>query len=192
MYNRNELSLDDFKQFCVNFNISNLLLDNDEIQFIYKKLSIKPDSLQKTSIMMNYNDFYNSVIYMCLFSIDYFADTSNLKKDISEDSLSNNIKYYDKICIKKQYLLSKIIIENFFNFLELTHPFNKKEIENYILIQKGLSHKEKNFMLKNKAESLPMSKKDYISNTKTNQNTKKRNSDKGDNSVISDNSIFNK
>lgn len=152
----NQLGFDDFTKFCLHFNISSLLLSNDELQFIFKKLAFKT-GVTNQKICLSYENFLLSLIYICLFSIDNFIDTSLINTNTSKDIASNKINYYYKICHEKQNLLRKDLIEMFFEYLELGLPYNRKVLENYIHIQSGLSHKERSVLLKNKSDSLPIS-----------------------------------
>lgn len=147
----NELNFESFMKFANNFNINGLLMSQDELQFIFKKISFKAN---KNKFSLSLSEFSLSFVYMSLFSLDNFVDTSDLKiKDL--DELEKKITYYKKICMEKQKLFhNEKYIKQFFEFLEFEIPFNKIELENFINIQKNMNHLEKQTIIKSKNESL--------------------------------------
>ena len=74
---------DEFQMFCVHFNIANLLIDNDQILFIFKKLSNK----EHRQNSLDFNDFILSLIYMNMFSLSKFI------KIPKENNTYNNEKH---------------------------------------------------------------------------------------------------
>jgi hypothetical protein len=165
-------------------------LSNDELQYIFKKLAFKT-GVTNQKISLSYDNFLLCIVYICLFSLDNFIDTSLINTNISNDVLSNKINYYNKLCHEKQNLLRKDVIEMFFDYLELSLPYNKKFLENYIHIQSGLSHKERSVVLKNKSDSLPIS--DYLNYYKDNLYVNKSNDyEKGIGNFRKDGNSYNK
>mmetsp|Transcript_19441 Transcript_19441/g.20216 ORF Transcript_19441/g.20216 Transcript_19441/m.20216 type:complete len:692 (+) Transcript_19441:582-2657(+) len=177
---KNEISMDDFQKFCNNFNILGLLLNHEEVQYIFKRIAYNQDKTDHIR-SLNLKEFSQAMIYLCLFSIDNFADVTEQNKLIIGDPLTAKVNYYQKINKSKQELMTLVTsqehgtrgnIEAFFEFLEFTMPFDKRELENYINIQKNMNHMEKNLMLKNKSENLPLFNSDVRN---LNQNEGKNN-----------------
>lgn len=203
----NEITQEDFFKFCNNFNINNLLLNTEEIGYIFKKIAYNPKTPHIKTL--NLREFNLALVYLCLFSLDNFVDVSKQNQLIADDPLKFKINYYDKINEHKQVLLyNKSNVEAFFDYLEFTLPFNKNEIENYVNIQKNMSHLEKNVMLKNKSEMLPVfnrtvrnSNYEYEGNNKNNSNINEDNNNnrgyssysknRNDKNNISNNSRYN-
>lgn len=181
--NFHPINLDEFQTFCVHFNITNVLLSNQDLQYIFKKISTKIN----TPGWFEKNQFVESLIYICLFSLENFKQfesddekeksDSNIKFEennisISKGDISNirgrskmtsfnkkesslSISLNKKISQNKLHAFDGDSLKIFFNdHLGLTLPYNRRSIENYINIQKNISTVEKNKLIKNKSNNL--------------------------------------
>jgi hypothetical protein len=122
------LNLDEFQSFCVHFNITNALLSHQELQFIFKKISTK----NNTPGWLEKNQFIESLIYICLFSLENFKQIES--DDEREKSDSNiNIKFDEN-----NQSNSKGDLSNIRGRSKIT-SFNKKESSLSLSLKKKIN-----------------------------------------------------
>ena len=164
------LYINEFKEFLVNFAALNILIFPDQMNYAFKRLSRKNDN-KGDNLFITFEDFKTILIFMCIYS--KFSDKST---KISQDDVDN---------------LTSDNVKNFFEYLGLKVPFERREIENYINERRGMNAKEffelqqkikkekiflfKPFIQKNRSKSRPHSKIkiriNSIQNTKENKSS---------------------
>ena len=137
------LFLNEYKEFLLNFFILNILINNEQMNFIFKRISYKNDN--------NYFNFFNFKTSFLLLIIFAFKNNNNL--NINENDIKD---------------LNEIKINKFFDYLNFTFPFERKKIEDSINKFKVMSTKE--FFEKQKQikkDVLPYFKGNYLTRPKS-------------------------
>jgi hypothetical protein len=148
--NTENIKLQDFHHFCSHFNILNLLLENDELLFIFKRLANKGAKVE-----INYDAFKQSLMYCLVFALDKFKELP--KEDTNVVSSNINVKenkYYEKITEQRITNIDSSILSQFFDFVGLVIPYDRKQVDQYVNLHKTISTKDKNMIIKDKAKSL--------------------------------------
>lgn len=117
------IHINEFKEFCVNFMIFGLLINTEQMTFIFRKVSKRNESTSDDLFFLRYNDFMISLIYICVF----LQTTNRSNRRILPSDL-------DKINISSV----KALVE----FMGLKLPFNKRELEDFINDRRALSAKQ--------------------------------------------------
>jgi hypothetical protein len=112
----------ELKEFCVNFAISNLLINNEQISYIFKKVSKRNSGEHDEQFYLKYKDFILVVAYISIMS----KFTNKSRKIMPSDLAQVNL-YTFKL---------------FFDFIGLKLPFLKKEVEEMINDRRALSAKQ--------------------------------------------------
>ena len=136
--NNDCLFLNEFKEFLINFFILNVLINNEQMNFIFKRISNKNNN--------NYFNFFNFKTSFLLLIIFAYKNNNNL--NINENDIKN---------------LNENKINKFFDYLNFSFPFERKKIEDFINKNKIMSTKE--FYEKQKQlkkEILPYFKGNYL------------------------------
>ncbi len=136
--NNDCLFLNEFKEFLINFFILNVLINNEQMNFIFKRISNKNNN--------NYFNFFNFKTSFLLLIIFAYKNNNNL--NINENDIKN---------------LNETKINKFFDYLNFSFPFDRKKIEDFINKNKIMSTKE--FYEKQKQlkkEILPYFKGNYL------------------------------
>ena len=111
-----------FKEFCLDFNILGILINTEQMQYIFHKVCLSNDVEKEDKKCLKFNDFLVAFILLCLYS----KYTNKSRKLIPED-------------------VNKIDRHNFKSFIEfigLKLPFSKKQIEDYIIERRNLTTKQ--------------------------------------------------
>jgi len=113
---------------------------------------------------------------MSFFSIDYFKDLSGVKPSQSK-KLEHNPELQQindkRFNFEKISYYDKEVITKFFEYIEFIIPFNRREMENYINIQKRIAVKDKNLLIKDKQKELPYRPSKVIMNTTLGDSSKR-------------------
>ena len=136
--NNDCLFLNEFKEFLINFFILNVLINNEQMNFIFKRISNKNNN--------NYFNFFNFKTSFLLLIIFAYKNNNNL--NINENDIKN---------------LNETKINKFFDYLNFSFPFDRKKIEDFVNKNKIMSTKE--FYEKQKQlkkEILPYFKGNYL------------------------------
>ena len=112
----NALSINEFREFLINFTILGILINTDQMNFIFTKIT---KSENKTEL--NYNDFLTSFVYLSICS-----KFTNKNQKITQNEIDN---------------FNELNIEQFIEFLGLRLPFNKLELENFINDRRAMTIK---------------------------------------------------
>ena len=126
--NDDSLYLNEFKEFLANFGLLNILITKDQMNFIYKRLTRKPENKDNNEQdydlkqYLTYNDFR---ISMLLLTIMTHLNNKELK--ITEDD-------YNLLNITK--------IEELFDYMGIKIPYIRKDVEKLINSKRGMSAKD--------------------------------------------------
>ena len=112
----NALSINELRQFLINFTILGLLINTEQMNFIFTKLC---KSENKTEL--NFKDFLTSFIYLTICS-----KFTNKNQRITQNEIDN---------------FNESNLEQFIQFLGLRLPFNKLELENFINDRRAMTLK---------------------------------------------------
>ena len=112
----NALSINELRQFLINFTILGLLINTEQMNFIFTKLC---KSENKTEL--NFKDFLTSFIYLTICS-----KFTNKNQRITQNEIDN---------------FNESNLEQFIQFLGLRLPFNKFELENFINDRRAMTLK---------------------------------------------------
>ncbi len=120
--NNDILYLNEFKEFLLNFCILNILITPEQMNFIFKRLSRKNNKENNSSLGISFKDFKTSFLFL------------NIMSRFTEKNKHINQEDVDNLTVNK--------IEEFFEYLRLSHPFERKIIENEINNRRNMSVKE--------------------------------------------------
>jgi hypothetical protein len=112
----------ELKEFCVNFAISNLLVNNEQISYIFKKVSKRNEGEHDDQFFLKYNDFLITIAYISIMS----KFTNKSRKIMPSDVAQVNMYTFKLL----------------FDFIGLKVPFIKKEVEDMINDRRALSAKQ--------------------------------------------------
>ena len=127
--NRNiddSLYINEYKEFLTNFGLLNILITKEQMNFIYNRLTRKPDSkenINNTEQYLTYNDFRMSLLLLTIMT-----HMNNKDMKITEEDY-NNILTVEKI-------------EELFSYLGLKIPYIRKDLEAIINTKRGMSAKD--------------------------------------------------
>lgn len=123
LHHEDAIHLKEFKEFCVNFMLSGLLLTTDQINYIFKKISKRNSENTDDKFFLKYNDFMVSMIYIALFMKTWRRGSHRI--------MPNDL---EKIEIST--------LKNLIEFMNLRLPYNKRQLEDFINDRRALSAKE--------------------------------------------------
>ena len=120
-YSKEAISLDEFKQFCINFNILGVLISSEQMVWIFKNIAKILQNERNGQMYFDFDDFKMSICYLAIFSNFDNRDRKILPKDIEETTGDN--------------------IEKFMKIMELKIPYNRIEMENFINERRSMTIK---------------------------------------------------
>ena len=123
--NNDILYLNEFKEFLLNFCVLNVLITSEQMNFIFKRLLRKNNNNKENnnnSLGITFKDFKTSFLFL------------NIMSRFNEKNRNINQEDLDNLSVNK--------IEEFFNYIGLTFPFEKKTLENEINNRRNMSVKE--------------------------------------------------
>ena len=123
--NNDILYLNEFKEFLLNFCVLNVLITSEQMNFIFKRLLRKNNNNKdnnNNSLGITFKDFKTSFLFL------------NIMSRFNEKNRNINQEDLDNLSVNK--------IEEFFNYIGLTFPFEKKTLENEINNRRNMSVKE--------------------------------------------------
>jgi hypothetical protein len=127
----------EFKEFCVNFIISGLLINSDQVSYIFRKVSKRNEGEQEEKFFLRYKDFLVAIGYICILA----------KSERGRKIVPSDLNKVDTHSFKM-----------FYDFLGVKLPFYKKDVEDFINDRRALSAKQfimlQNKMKKEKASIL--------------------------------------
>ena len=153
-YSKEAISIDEFKQFCINFTILGVSINTEQMLWIFKNISKVKQNKRYGQMYFDFDDFKLSICYLAIFSKFGNKDKKILPKDI-EDTNGENI-------------------ENFMKFMEFKLPFNKIEMENFI-------NERRSITMKNLLDLQNKTKKKELNELKNNINDKNKENPKDKN-----------
>ena len=157
----NTLSINEFREFLINFTILGLLINTEQMNFIYTKLC-----KSENKIDINFKDFLTSLVYLSICS-----KFTNKNQKITQNDIDN---------------FNETNLEQFIQFLGLRLPFNKRELENFINDRRAMTLKNLIKLQKQiKKEKIEEYKKGE--NKKENENEKNENEVKNNENEKNDN-----
>ena len=115
------LYLNEFKELLVNFTVLNILISPEQMNYIFKRLARKNEN-KGDNLFITYDDFKISFLFLIIYS------------KLSEKGTKINQEEVNSITCDN--------LNNFFEYLGLKIPFEKREIENFINIRRGMNAKE--------------------------------------------------
>jgi hypothetical protein len=121
-YSEQAIHYNEFKEFCVNFTISNLLINSEQVSYIFKKVGKKNEGHYEEQFFLKYKDFLIAMAYISVMS----KFTNKSRKIIPSDLTQVNMYTFKLI----------------FDFIGLKQPFSKKEVEDMINDRRALSAKQ--------------------------------------------------
>ncbi len=122
LYSKDILNEEGFKQFLINFTILGLLVSTEQMNWIYNIITKETLEKRENQSYFDYHDFQMALCYLSIFA--RFTDRS---RKITQNDIDNTNGQY---------------MENFFNYMGLTLPFYKKELEKYIYDRRSMTTKE--------------------------------------------------
>ncbi len=117
------IHFNEFREFCVNFMILGLLINTDQMTYIFRKVSKRNEGKSDDNFFLKYPDFLICIIYICL----YLKITNRAKGRILPGDL-------EKLDIST--------IKSLVDFIGLKLPFDKIELEDFINDRRALSAKQ--------------------------------------------------
>jgi hypothetical protein len=120
-YSKEAISLDEFKQFCINFTILGVLISSEQMIWIFKNIAKILQNERNGQMYFDFDDFKMSICYLAIISNFDNRDRKILPKDIEETSGDN--------------------IEKFMKYLEFKIPYNRIEMEKFINERRSMTIK---------------------------------------------------
>jgi hypothetical protein len=114
--------LNEFKEFCLNFTVLGLLINNEQMTYIFRKVCKRNEWGKDEKLYFNYSDFVLSLFYISICSKFTHRARKILPSDL--EGVDANM------------------VQSFFDFLGLKIPFNKREVEDFINDRRALSAKQ--------------------------------------------------
>jgi len=155
-FTEENLHLEGFKQFCSIFSIVGLLINVDQMNFIFKKLARFNGNSEYDSNFIRKEDFKVALLYLAIYS----KYTSRTRKIMPDD-------------LKK---VDEQTLQLLFNYMKLELPFDRYDMEGLINDRKKLTAKQYQQVLRVyeqrkykqfAPEELELKKKHYEISTKT-------------------------
>jgi hypothetical protein len=122
-FSEKAIHFNEFKEFCSNFMIFGLLLTNDQINYIFKRISRRNEGTKDDLFFLRYNDFMVSIIYISI-------------------CLKNSRRKDDRITQADLDKVNVSSLRNLIEYMGLSLPFNKKGLENFINDRRLMSAKQ--------------------------------------------------
>ena len=122
-FSEKAIHFNEFKEFCSNFMIFGLLLTNDQINYIFKRISRRNEGTKDDLFFLRYNDFMVSIIYISI-------------------CLKNSRRKDDRITQADLDKVNVSSLRNLIEYMGLSLPFNKKLLENFINDRRLMSAKQ--------------------------------------------------
>ena len=115
------LYLNEFKELLVNFTVLNILISPDQMNFTFKRIARKNENKGDT-LFITYDDFKISLLFLIIYSKLSDKGTKITQEEVNSINCDN--------------------VNQFFEYLGFKIPFEKREIENYINVRRGMNAKE--------------------------------------------------
>lgn len=147
--------INEFKEFCLNFTVLGLLINNEQMIYIFRKVCKRNEWGKEEKLYFNYSDFILSLFYISICS----KFTHRARKILPSDIEGVDDK----------------MVQSFFDFLGLKIPFNKREVEDFINDRRALSAKQlSRLQQKIKKEKINMVKNEEEKESSLNAQKSKR------------------
>jgi hypothetical protein len=135
--------LNEFKEFCLNFTVLGLLINNEQMTYIFRKVCKRNEWSKEEKLYFNYSDFVLSLLLISICS----KFTHRARKVLPSDLEGTDAN----------------TVQAFFDFLGLKLPFNKREVEEFINDRRALSAKQlSKLQQKIKKEKIDLMKNDDV------------------------------
>jgi len=180
-YSREAISLDEFKQFCINFSILGVIISSEQMVWIFKNIAKILQNERNGLMHFDFDDFKMSLCYLAIFSNMDNRDRKILPQDIEGTTGDNIEKFMKSLEFKLPY--NRIELENFINERRSMTIKNILSIQHQIKIM-DLNKKNKNNDFKeNKENEKEKNKmgKEIVEETKNNEISNDNDNDNEDN-----------
>ena len=147
-YSKEAISLDEFKQFCINFTILGVLISSEQMIWIFKNIAKILQNERNGQMYFDFDDFKMSICYLAIISNIDNKDRKILPKDIEETSGDN--------------------IEKFMKYLEFKIPYNRIEMENFINERRSMTIKNM-LTIQHQIKIMDLNKKNKGNDSKENK-----------------------
>ena len=121
-YSKEAIRINEFKEFLTNFTILGIVINTEQMNYVFNKITVETEKEKDQQFYLNYDEFVLSLMYIAILS--KFSDRT---KKILPSDVDN---------------FSPTLLEEFFGFLGLKLPFNKKELDEFINARRALSSKD--------------------------------------------------
>ena len=113
------ISAETFKNFLVDFSVLGLLINKEQMSFIFRKVAKKHnDNPDEDHFFLNYNDFLITILYLSIYSKYTNKSSKIMPSDFQKADMNT--------------------ILSFFDFLGFVIPCNKIDLENFIHDRRAL------------------------------------------------------
>jgi hypothetical protein len=123
-YNEVAIHSSEFKEFCSNFLIYGLLINTEQMNYIFKNVSKRNINSGRASpedlYFLSFDDFLLTFIYISIFMLN---ENNGIRKIFPKDINNYQVKY----------------IKNLLEFIGLKFPYNKRELEKLIEERRNLT-----------------------------------------------------
>jgi len=123
------ISFETFKNFLTDFSVLGLLINKEQMNFIFKKVARRHnDNIEEDHFFLNYNDFLITILYLSIYSKYTNKSIRIMPSDFQKADMNT--------------------ILSFFDFLGFVVPCNKIDLENFINDRRALNTKQLNVLRK--------------------------------------------
>jgi hypothetical protein len=153
-YSKEAISLDEFKQFCINFTILGVLISSEQMVWLFKNIAKILQNERNGQMYFDFDDFKMSICYLAIFSNFDNRDRKILPKDIEETNGDN--------------------IEKFMKYLKFKIPYNRIEMENFINERRSMTIKSM-LSIQHQIKIMDLNKKNKGNDSKENKEKEQEN-----------------
>ena len=121
-YSKEVIHLSEFRQFLINFIVLGLLISTEQMNWVFQKITTKSMDSKDDQLYMDYGEFKLSLLYLTVLSKFAFKERKLIESDLQNVDAET--------------------VENFFQYLRFSLPFNKNQLENLINQRRAMSFKE--------------------------------------------------
>ena len=121
-FNKEAIHLHGFKEFLLNFTVLGLLVNTEQMTYIFRKVCRRNQGEQEEQFFLKFNDFMLCIMYLSIFS----KFTNKARRILPTD-----LEKVDQNTVK-----------TLIDFLGLNLPYDKISVENFINDRRALSAKQ--------------------------------------------------
>ena len=166
------MNIDEFSQFLVNFTIMGVYISLEQMNWIFKNISLSNQNKKNNKLFLTFDDFKLSICYLSIFSKLDGGSWRLRPKDIEEITEKNIEEFFRKLGFKLPF--DKVELEKFIN------QRRSMSTKNFISIQNSKKREQKSINYSKQLSQIKSIKLNSISYKKNNSNININQKQKGE------------